>query len=146
MKRPARHNYRDRRHVRKCVDVTERAVQRSAGADLSHLSGYACLQTAITVWRNQRCAGTGEIGEVTTEEFVRVMVTNSLIAGLGVTKLPENVVRADLAAGKLERVLPQWNAPLGIVHLVFPTRRGLLPAVRALIDFLAVKLPSAIGQ
>ena len=68
------------------------------------------------------------------------------VEGLGITKLPENVVRADLVDGKLEHVLPEWNAPLGIAHVVFPTRRGLLPAVRALIDFLAAKLPPAIGQ
>jgi DNA-binding transcriptional LysR family regulator len=68
------------------------------------------------------------------------------VAGLGITKLPENVVRADLDMGKLERVLPQWNTPVGIAHLVFPTRRGLLPAVRALIDFLAAKLPATVGQ
>lgn len=68
------------------------------------------------------------------------------VDGLGITKLPENVVCSDLADGKLERVLPQWNTPLGIAHLVFPARRGLLPAVRALIDFLATKLPSAVGQ
>ena len=29
-------------------------------------------------------------------------------------------------------------------NLVFPTRRGLLPAVRVLIDFLASKLTGAI--
>lgn len=75
-----------------------------------------------------------------------VVLRAAALEGLGITKLPENVVRADLADGKLERVLPAWNAPLGIAHLVFPTRRGLLPAVRALIDFLAAKLPSAIGR
>lgn len=73
-----------------------------------------------------------------------VVLRAAVLAGLGITKLPDNVVRADLAAGKLERVLPQWNAPLGIAHLVFPTRRGLLPAVRVLIDFLASKLTGAI--
>lgn len=75
-----------------------------------------------------------------------VVLRAAALEGLGITKLPENVVRADLADGKLERVLPAWNTPLGIAHLVFPTRRGLLPAVRALIDFLAEKLPSAIGR
>jgi len=30
-----------------------------------------------------------------------------------------------------------WAPPREIVHAVFPTRRGLLPAVRMLIDFLA---------
>jgi len=41
-------------------------------------------------------------------------------------------------------VLPEWNSPQGIVHVVFPTRRGLLPAVRAFIDFLAERLPGAL--
>ncbi len=67
-----------------------------------------------------------------------------VLAGLGVARLPESVVRDDVAAGRLERVLPQWSTPQGIVHLVFPTRRGLLPAVRAFIDFLAARLPAAI--
>jgi DNA-binding transcriptional LysR family regulator len=33
--------------------------------------------------------------------------------------------------------LPEWGGQLGIVHLVFTTRRGLPPAVRAFIDHLA---------
>jgi DNA-binding transcriptional LysR family regulator len=73
-----------------------------------------------------------------------VVLRAAVLAGLGVTKLPDNVVRADLKAGKLERVLPQWDTPLGVAHLVFPTRRGLLPAVRVLIDFLVTRLAGAI--
>jgi len=73
-----------------------------------------------------------------------VVLRAAVLAGVGITRLPESVVRADLSAGKLERVLPEWNTPLGVVHLVFPTRRGLLPAVRVLIDFLASKLTGAI--
>jgi DNA-binding transcriptional LysR family regulator len=63
------------------------------------------------------------------------------LAGLGVARLPESVVREDVTSGTLNRVLPGWNSPQGVLHVVFPTRRGLLPAVRALIDFLAQKLP-----
>jgi DNA-binding transcriptional LysR family regulator len=54
------------------------------------------------------------------------------------------VVREDLGRGALTRVLPIWNSPQGIVHVVFPSRRGLLPAVRAFIDFLAERLPGAL--
>lgn len=84
--------------------------------------------------------------EITPRLFCHdfVVLRAAVLAGLGITRLPDNVVRADLADGKLERVLPQWNTPLGIAHLVFPTRRGLLPAVRVLIDFLASKLTGAI--
>lgn len=68
----------------------------------------------------------------------------AVLAGLGVALLPENVVRADLESGKLEQVLPAWTLPLGVFHVVFPTRRGLLPSVRAFIDFLAERMPGAI--
>jgi DNA-binding transcriptional LysR family regulator len=65
-------------------------------------------------------------------------------AGLGIARLPESVVREDLRTGELHRVLAAWATPRGILHVVFPTRRGLLPAVRAFIDFLAERLPGAM--
>jgi hypothetical protein len=34
-------------------------------------------------------------------------------------------------------VLPDWSGREGILHLVFTSRRGLLPGVRAVIDLLA---------
>lgn len=73
-----------------------------------------------------------------------VVLRAAVLAGLGIARLPETVVRADLAGGTLERVLPEWNSPQGILHFVFPSRRGLLPAVRALIDFLAERLPGRV--
>jgi DNA-binding transcriptional LysR family regulator len=71
-----------------------------------------------------------------------VVLKSAVLAGLGIALLPHGVVRAELEAGTLERVLPAWNLPLGICHVVFPSRRGMLPAVRAFIDFLAERLPS----
>jgi DNA-binding transcriptional LysR family regulator len=59
------------------------------------------------------------------------------IAGLGVALLPDHVCWPDLDAGRLVRLFPDWHAQEGIVHLVFTTRRGLPPAVRAFIDHLA---------
>ena len=73
-----------------------------------------------------------------------VVLHEAVRAGLGVARLPESVVRADLKSGALVRVLPAWRIPQGIVHVVFPTRRGMLPAVRAFIDFLAERLPATL--
>lgn len=67
------------------------------------------------------------------------------IAGLGVALLPDRVCRPALEAGHLVRVLPAWHGQIGLVHLVFTTRRGLAPAVRALIDHLARDFPPAIA-
>jgi DNA-binding transcriptional LysR family regulator len=46
------------------------------------------------------------------------------------------VVRDDMAAGRLVQLVPDWAPKCGIVHAIFPSRRGLLPSVRTLIDFL----------
>lgn len=59
------------------------------------------------------------------------------LRGVGVCRLPTLVVADDLEAGRLVDVLPAWVPRAGILHAVFPSRRGLLPSVRALIDFLA---------
>lgn len=61
--------------------------------------------------------------------------------GLGVTMLPEFVCAPAITAGELEALLPDWNAPEGTMHFIYPSRRGMLPAVRALVDFLAERLP-----
>ncbi len=73
-----------------------------------------------------------------------VVLRAAVLAGLGIARVPESVVREDLKSGALLRVLPQWNTPLGVLHVVFPSRRGLLPAVRAFIDFLAELLPAVM--
>ncbi|MFC3550598.1 LysR family transcriptional regulator [Lysobacter cavernae] len=58
------------------------------------------------------------------------------MAGVGVVQLPTMVVSGPLARGELVHVLPQWAPRREIIHAVFASRRGLLPSVRALIDFL----------
>ena len=62
---------------------------------------------------------------------------DAAVAGLGVALLPDHSCRGELANGNLVRVFPQWRTEDGIVHLVFTTRRGLPPVVRAFIDHLA---------
>jgi len=61
--------------------------------------------------------------------------------GFGITMLPETVCAEAVRNGELEVVLPDWSLPQGICHAVFASRRGLLPAVRVFIDFLAEHLP-----
>jgi DNA-binding transcriptional LysR family regulator len=68
-------------------------------------------------------------------------VRDAAIDGLGIALLPDHVCRQAMEAGKLVRLLPDWRGVQGIVHLVFTTRRGLSPAVRALIDHLAAGFP-----
>ena len=59
------------------------------------------------------------------------------IDGHGVAYLPELQFCDPIADGRLRLVLPQWKSRESILHLVYTSRRGLLPAVRAVIDFAA---------
>lgn len=59
------------------------------------------------------------------------------LEGVGVVQLPCMVVEDALASGRLVDVVPGWAPQVGLIHAVFPSRRGLLPGVRLLLDFLA---------
>lgn len=73
------------------------------------------------------------------------LLSSLALGGLGIALLPQSVCAQWLASGQLRRVLPGWNLPLGILHAVFASRRGMLPALRALIDHLAETLPAQIS-
>lgn len=62
------------------------------------------------------------------------------VRGIGIVQLPCMVVRDELQNGKLVEILPGWAPKGGVVHAVFPSRRGLLPAVRLLLDYLAAHI------
>lgn len=61
----------------------------------------------------------------------------AVMLGIGMAQMPWMLVRDALEQGQLLEVTPLWRPRAGIVHAVFPSRRGLLPAVRALLDFLS---------
>ncbi len=74
-----------------------------------------------------------------------IVLRRAALSGVGIVQMPTLMVSEDTAAGALTPVLPQWRPRSGIVHAVFPSRRGLLPAVRELIDFLAARYHDAEG-
>ncbi|RUO78846.1 LysR family transcriptional regulator [Idiomarina tyrosinivorans] len=74
-----------------------------------------------------------------------VMLREAAIAGQGLAALPNYICREALAAKQLVRLLPEWSLPTGQMLLVYPYRRGLLPAVRVLIDYLVEKFPEQAG-
>ena len=58
----------------------------------------------------------------------------------GIALLPDSIAQDFINSGQLVKVLPEWTAPHGIFHAVYPSRRGLLPAVRVFIDYLVEQL------
>ena len=65
--------------------------------------------------------------------------------GVGVALLPLRVAWRGLESGALVHVAKGWGGAEQAVHLVFTSRRGMLPAVRALVDHLVKQVPSAMA-
>jgi len=65
------------------------------------------------------------------------LLIEAAVRGIGIAWVPESSCVAELRSGRLRVVLPEWGLPQGVLHFVYPSRRGMLPAVRALVEFLA---------
>jgi DNA-binding transcriptional LysR family regulator len=58
------------------------------------------------------------------------------LAGLGLTYLPEDQVREDVANGRLVHVLADWCPPFSGYHLYYPSRRQASSAFALLVEAL----------
>jgi DNA-binding transcriptional LysR family regulator len=60
----------------------------------------------------------------------------AVLRGIGISVLPDYMCSKEIRDRQLVPVLPGWAPRPGIFHAVFPSRRGLAPAVRRFLDFL----------
>lgn len=110
------------------------------------LSGFPtldmCPPSGIHVWEldgpSQARASIHHTPRLVTDDMIALR--EAAMRGVGVTPLPNMIVSDQLKSGALVELLPDWSPKAGVVHAVFPSRRGLLPSVRALIDYLAERL------
>jgi DNA-binding transcriptional LysR family regulator len=63
-------------------------------------------------------------------------IKSAVLESTGMSVIPDYMCRRELRQGLLEEVLPGWAPRPGVIHAVFPSRRGLVPAVRSFLDFL----------
>ncbi len=73
---------------------------------------------------------------IATDDFSSLRM--AAMHGVGVSMLPREFVDDDLRTGRLQLLLPNLASKAGLVHAIFPTRRGMVPAVRQLLDALVV--------
>ncbi|TFF19103.1 LysR family transcriptional regulator [Jiella endophytica] len=73
------------------------------------------------------------------------LVIDAAIAGLGVAFVPDVVAKGPVAESRLVRLLPDWHGPESVFHIVFTSRRAMLPAVRVCIDFIFERLKHLVA-
>jgi DNA-binding transcriptional LysR family regulator len=109
-------------------------------AELVHHEGLCMPAMPVdSEWRLQ-CADGSTTGVPITSRFcVDDLQTLRIAAsqGVGIAALPAGLCHADVESGSLIRVLPEWIAGGSTITILTPHRRGELPSVRALSDFVA---------
>ena len=110
-----------------------------------HLAEHRCIGYSYTMtsetWRfakDARSATVRPSGPLRVNNGDAMLP--ALIAGTGVGILPEFILRDALAAGRVERLLPDWSLQAGAVYWVTPPGGPRPKRVEALADFLVEKL------
>ena len=91
----------------------------------------------------------GPDGPVTVKVRPRIWTNNgdtcvaAAVRGSGIQLQPTFLIAGELAAGKLVEVLPNYRSMELGIYAVYPTRKFLLPKVRALVEYLSEKLGRA---
>jgi DNA-binding transcriptional LysR family regulator len=108
---------------------------------LSDLSRHDCI-----VFRGRRGQGTWELagpkgvekldvtGAVSADDYL--FIRELLLSGSGIGLIPWQAVGPDVERGRLVRVLPEYAAPGGVLHIVYPSARYVPQRVALLRDFL----------
>ncbi len=107
------------------------------------LAQHRCLSHANfgkSVWHFTRGAETTQVSVVShfsANEATALL--KAAMAGGGIAMLPTYLVNPSTATGALRVVLPEWQVPALTIYALYPSRRNLSPAVRALLDYLVVR-------
>lgn len=124
-------------------EYLERVSQPEQPEELASHSIIALVSKGAQQWQLQ-----GPDKRVVVVPIDPRFQSNSLIslkeaacANIGVAALPGYVCQAELRVGALRQILPEWMAADARITALIPYRTGLLPAVRTLVDYLAVVMP-----
>jgi DNA-binding transcriptional LysR family regulator len=106
------------------------------------LAAHACLGYTLSGTGAQwRLEGPGGTVVVPVSGPIRAdngdMLRLAAASGAGIVLQPQFIVGDDLAAGRLVRVLPDWQSGEMGVYAVYPSRKHLSAKVRTFVDLLA---------
>jgi DNA-binding transcriptional LysR family regulator len=109
------------------------------------LGRHACLGYTLTgTGADWRLEGPEGIVAVAITGPIRAdngdIIRLAALGGAGIAFQPQFIVGDDIAAGRLVRVLPEWQSAELDVYAVYPSRKHLSAKVRTFVDFLVAAL------
>jgi DNA-binding transcriptional LysR family regulator len=75
-----------------------------------------------------------------------LILKDAALGGVGVARLPKIICGEELRDGRLEVVLPDWSMPPHEIHACYPSRKGVPPAVRSFVEFVAKSLGERLAR
>jgi DNA-binding transcriptional LysR family regulator len=125
-------------------EYLERAGLPSGPEDLARHASLSLLRDGAATWNLRDPEGSTVTVPLEPRFRTNNMVSlkEAACANLGIAALPGYICRAELKSGALRPVLPGWIASDARMSTLVPYRGGILPAVRALLDFAAAELPA----
>jgi DNA-binding transcriptional LysR family regulator len=111
------------------------------------LIGHSCINLrlpthdSLYAWEFER--GSRELkvrvdGQLTFNATAQLL--NAALVGLGLAYIPEGMVQAYIAKGRLVRVLADWCPPYSGYHLFYPSRRQSSAAFSVVVDALRYRV------
>jgi DNA-binding transcriptional LysR family regulator len=122
--------------------------ERGAPRHPAELAGHALIGYSLMAMGDQ-WQFTGPDGPVTVRIDPRLWTNNgdtcvaAALHACGIQLQPTFLVAGELASGRLVEILPEYRAAELGIYALYPTRKFVLPKVRALLEFLAAKIGNA---
>ncbi len=117
-----------------------------APGDLQHHECFAYSYAATaSAWTFEARDGTRHTPRISFRHRANngSLLSAMAVAGVGISLEPDFIVAADVRAGRLVRVLPDYQPPRSPISAVYPSRRHLSAKVRTFVDFLAARYAGA---
>ncbi|WP_277588687.1 LysR substrate-binding domain-containing protein [Pseudomonas chlororaphis] len=119
--------------------------------DISELKNRHCLLYQVasdsTLWNLY--GPSSELKTIAVEVRLHSDNLNILrraaLSGQGIVGLPLYACQDEISSNSLKIVLPEWHPKTGELAILYPSRRGVVPAVRVFIDYLHETIPPLLN-
>ena len=114
--------------------------------DLQHHECFAYTYAATaSAWTFEARDGTRHTPRISFRHRANNgrMLAAMAVAGVGISLEPDFIVADEVRAGRLVRVLPDYQPPRSPISAVYPSRRHLSAKVRSFVDYLAARYAGA---
>lgn len=124
-------------------DYLARAGNPSQPQDLARHNCLTYSYFGRSVWQFENAGEKQEVpvdGNLSSNDTA--VLLEAALSGGGICLQPLYAAAPLLESGRLVRLLPEWQPQALGIHAIYASRRQMLPALRALLDFIAQRLAS----